>query len=133
MIRIFTDGACQPNPGHMGIGVLIEWGNKLPTIISYYGGEGTNNIAEYMALLEALKQINDNDIRVVVIKSDSNLMVSQVNGKWKCNDQALKEKCNLAQNRIKDLKSKGFSITLEYIPREFNVADTPAKKGCSLK
>lgn len=128
-IRVFTDGACSPNPGKMGIGVVVEWQGKSPTIISKYYGEGTNNIAEYSALLEALKFIYDNEIKVVRLLSDSNLMVSQVNGKWRCKDSTLIPLCNKSKERIKWLKSNGYNVTLEYIPREFNLADEPAKRG----
>lgn len=129
MIRIFTDGACQPNPGSMGVGVVIEWQGKKPTIISEYIGEGTNNVAEYTALLTALEEIKKEDIRVVKIHSDSNLMVQQVNGNWKAKDRALKVHCDLAQRRISWLTQKGFQIELVYIPRELNLADEPAKRG----
>ena len=132
-IRIFTDGACQPNPGAMGIGVVVEWQGKNPEVISKYVGEGTNNIAEYSALLEALSFIKDNQIMNVRILSDSTLMVKQVNGEWKCNDATLKELMMKAQKRIKYLRDLNFSVLLEYSPREFNLADTPAKNGCSKR
>lgn len=131
-IRIFTDGACQPNPGSMGIGVVIEWATKIADVISLPAGEGTNNIAEYKALLEALLQIKDNSIKDTVIHSDSNLMVSQVNGKWQCKDSTLKVLCDKAQKRMKFLRDNNFKVELVYIPRALNLADTPAKNGCKL-
>jgi ribonuclease HI len=129
MIRVFTDGATQPNPGHMGIGVVIEWQGTTPTIISKYIGEGTNNIAEYSALLEALQVIRNEQIMKVQINSDSNLMVNQVNGNWKCKDTNLKKLCDKAQARISWLKENNYEVELVYIPRKFNLADEPAKRG----
>lgn len=128
-VRVFTDGACQPNPGSMGVGVVIEWNGKKPTIHSRYIGEGTNNIAEYSALIQALGMIKEEVIKDVVLKSDSNLMVNQVNGNWKCKDESLKVLCFKAQKRINWLKVNGYKVELEYIPREFNLADEPAKLG----
>lgn len=129
MIRIFTDGAAQPNPGSMGIGVVIEWQGKKPTIISEYIGEGTNNVAEYSALNKALEFINKEQLMDVKIHSDSNLMVQQVNGNWKCKDATLKQHCDLAKRRIDWLIQKGYKVELVYIPRDLNLADNPAKLG----
>ena len=53
---IHFDGACQPNPGLMGIGWTIHDpdGNLIETG-SRTAGSGTNNIAEYLALIEAME------------------------------------------------------------------------------
>lgn len=128
-VRIFTDGACQPNPGSMGVGVVIEWNGKKPTIHSEYAGEGTNNIAEYSALIQSLGMIKEMVVKDAKIHSDSNLMVNQVNGNWKCKDESLKVLCFKAQKRIKWLESNGYKVELVYIPRELNLADEPAKRG----
>lgn len=128
-IRVFTDGACQPNPGHKGLGVVVEWQGKKPYILSKYAGEGTNNEAEYEALLEALQIIRDEHIKDSIIHSDSNLMVNQVNGNWACRDAKLKPLQFKAQKRIEWLKENGFKVELIYIPRELNLADEPAKLG----
>ncbi|MCK5766881.1 MAG: ribonuclease H, partial [Candidatus Atribacteria bacterium] len=45
-----VDGSCYPNPGSMGIGVVVYKDNVLVKKISEYIGQGTNNIAEYSAL-----------------------------------------------------------------------------------
>jgi len=129
-IRIFTDGACSPNPGNMGIGVVVEWQGKTPpTIISEYAGKGTNNIAEYTALNEALLYIYQQTIKNCVIHSDSKLMVNQVNGNWKCKDSTLLPLCIKAQERIKWLRKNLFNVELVYIKRDLNLADEPAKQG----
>lgn len=131
-IRVFTDGACSGNgtaEALTGIGVVVEWVGKPPTVISKHYGKGTNNTAEYNALLEGLQYIYDEKIMAVEIKSDSNLMVNQVNGNWKVKDATLKELCWLAQKRINYLIQEGYDVTLEYIPRKFNLADEPAKQG----
>jgi ribonuclease HI len=129
MIRIFTDGAAQPNPGSKGIGVVVEWQGTAPTIVSKHTGIGTNNEAEYEALIEALQVIRDEQIMKVQINSDSNLMVNQVNGNWKCKDHKLSQLCFKAQKRIEWLKERNYEIELIYTRREFNLADEPAKRG----
>jgi ribonuclease HI len=140
-LRIFIDGACQPNPGSMGIGVVVEWQGIAPLIISEYGGEGTNNIAEYKALNRALEAAKRFEIKSFELQCDSMLVVCQmkkVHPKlnstpkiigWKCNEKELQELRDLALRRIKYLEELGSSIKLEYIPRELNLADLPAKNG----
>jgi len=132
MINIYIDGACAANGSEdakMGIGVVIEWQEGQPLILSKFGGHGTNNIAEYSALNEALILIHKHEIKSAKILSDSNLVVSQVTGKWKCKDSKLIPLCDLACRRIADLSNKGYEIKVEYIPRIMNIADTPAKNG----
>ena len=135
-IRIFCDGACTGNGSASqvaGIGVVIEWQGKSPLILSKGIGDRTNNEAEYEGLLEGLQQIKDNEIKVATIHSDSNLMVSQVNNVWACRDAKLKPLLFKVQKRLEWFKERGYSIELVYIPRELNLADTPAKRGKSLK
>jgi ribonuclease HI len=136
MIRIFTDGACTGNGSAAqvaGVGVVIEWQGKKPTVLSKGIGNRTNNEAEYEGLLEGLQLIKDNEIKVVEINSDSNLMVSQVNNVWACRDAKLKPLLFKAQKRLEWFKERGYEIKVEYIPREFNLADEPAKRGKELK
>lgn len=143
-LRIFIDGACAVHKGgHMGIGVVIEWQASAPTIVSEYGGQGTNNIAEYKALHRALELARENQIKKFRMQSDSQLVVCQVKKmlSWinadpnikgfKCNDMELQKLRDLAVSRIKNLRDNGFEIQLEYISREFNLADNPAKDGCT--
>lgn len=72
--QIFCDGAAVPNPGQMGIGVVTD-----KSIISLYKGEGTNQIAELLALGEALKLANPGD----TILSDSQYAINVAAGCWR--------------------------------------------------
>ncbi|MDD3488203.1 MAG: ribonuclease HI family protein [Candidatus Pacebacteria bacterium] len=83
-LEIYTDGGARNNPGPAGIGVVIgdkEYGE--------YIGETTNNVAEYKAIIFALKKtrhllgkskLKDTE---VIVNSDSELAVNQLNGKFK--------------------------------------------------
>ena len=88
---IYTDGASRGNPGHAGIGIVMKDENeKIVKEISDYIGETTNNIAEYTALVIALKtalEIYSEDVEVI---SDSELMVKQINGEYKVKNQGIK-------------------------------------------
>ena len=123
--EIYVDGGCSGNPGPMRIAVFSN-DPKIKTVmpaLSVDGNNvGTNNIAEYHALIYALAiaQHLEDDI---VIKSDSKLVVEQVNGNWKVKDQTLKTLCRDAQILI-DMRKQlfGFFTTLQWLPREQNLA-----------
>ena len=123
---IYVDGACSGNPGPMRIAVFSN-NPKIKTVMpaSVDGNDiGTNNIAEYRALIYALAiaQHLEEDI---VIKSDSKLVVEQVNGNWKVKDQTLNTLCNDAQILINTRRQLlNASTKLQWIPREENIADS---------
>ena len=55
-VTIYTDGACIGNPGPIGIGFILQCnGHQLK--VARYIGEGTNNVAELTAVIEAFKAI----------------------------------------------------------------------------
>ena len=59
-IQIYTDGACDPNPGATGSGLVIYEYGKLTTLkYGYHAPNGTNNTAELIALREAIKLAHD--------------------------------------------------------------------------
>jgi ribonuclease HI len=135
-INLFTDGACTGNgtkEQKAGLGIVIEWQGKKPSVYSIGGGNITNNEAEYSALLKSLVIIKEEQLMDTTIHSDSNLMVQQINGNWKCKDEKLKPLLKTANNRIEWLKERGYKVEVVYIPRELNLADKPAKNGKSLK
>ena len=59
MLLIFTDGASLGNPGPMGIGIVIYKDGIRVEELSEYIGNGTNNIAEYSAVIKALETAHD--------------------------------------------------------------------------
>jgi ribonuclease HI len=81
---IQVDGASRGNPGHASYGyaVLDPAGTVLHTGCGYIG-IGTNNVAEYTALREALKFVLERGISSVEIRSDSELLVKQLKGEYK--------------------------------------------------
>jgi len=89
-VIVHTDGACRGNPGRSGAGVMIrsEDGREIARI-SRYLGEMTNNMAEYTALLIALKEARSAGAGTITVKSDSELLVRQINGAYKVKNEAL--------------------------------------------
>lgn len=108
-VTVYTDGASRGNPGHAGIGVVIidSQGNLLKEISDYIG-ETTNNIAEYTALLTALKEVQEMEYDEVEVVSDSELMVKQIKGEYQVKNVGLKRLYDQVKEIIKGFKS--FSI-----------------------
>lgn len=82
--QIYVDGASRGNPGKAGAGAAIKdaEGNVVRKLKSYLGIM-TNNMAEYSAMIMALKAARDMGIKDVRIHADSELMVKQLNGVYR--------------------------------------------------
>jgi len=116
-IIIYTDGGARNNPGPAAIGAII--GEKE---YSKFLGSATNNEAEYQAVVFALKKIKQligkekSEKTEVEIRSDSELLVNQLNGKYK-----IKEKDLIPFFiEIWNLKQDFGSVKFLQIPREEN-------------
>jgi len=120
---VYTDGASRGNPGPASIGVVIgdEKGEEIKKY-SQFIGQSTNNQAEYEAVIFALKKIKSlfGGKKIanmeVEIRSDSELLTSQLSGKYKILDK-----------NIQDLFIKVWNLKIDYkkvefvlVPREKN-------------
>ena len=115
MIRLFVDGGARGNPGHAGIGVVIKSDGKNLSELKEYIGEKTNNEAEYMALIHGLNQAAMHGKKIIVF-SDSELMVNQINGDYKVKQTHLKSLIE----KVKLERQKFSSFEISHIPREEN-------------
>jgi len=123
-IIIYTDGGSRGNPGKAAIGVVFC--NEMGQVINKYGeylGDGlTNNDAEYQAVIFALKKFKAvfgkkiAEVSEVEIRSDSELLVNQMNGKYKLEN----EKIQKFFIEIWNLKIDFESVKFKAIPREKN-------------
>ena len=86
---LFIDGASKGNPGHAGIGIRIERDGELLTEHCEYIGQATNNAAEYRALIKGLELAVRFRADRVTVFSDSELVVRQMNGRYKVKSNAL--------------------------------------------
>jgi ribonuclease HI len=83
-LHIHIDGASRGNPGEAGFGVSVEDADGTPRAELYgYLGRASNNVAEYQALIHALRWARARGARKVRILSDSELVVRQVNGQYR--------------------------------------------------
>ncbi|MEA2521725.1 MAG: ribonuclease [Actinomycetota bacterium] len=81
---VSCDGASRGNPGPAGIGVQItdDDGSVLAEIAEGLG-ETTNNVAEYTAAIEGLKRALELGGRDVLLRSDSQLLINQLTGRYR--------------------------------------------------
>ncbi len=116
-LTIFTDGAARGNPGPAAIGCVIkdEQGNAVAGI-SRCLGTTTNNQAEYRAIIAALEKGISLGARQVVLYSDSELVVKQINGRYKIKHAALRP----LYSEVVRLAGALESFKISYIPRERN-------------
>jgi ribonuclease HI len=127
MLIIYTDGACFGNPGPMGIGLVVYKGTKRVMEVSEYVGEGTNNKAEYLALIRALEIARKMGEKEVHIKTDSQLIERQIKGEYKVKNAGLKPLKAKVDKLMAEIKVK-----VEHITREKNKhADELAKRAVS--
>ncbi len=116
-IIIYTDGGARGNPGPAAIGIII--GDKK---YSDYIGETTNNIAEYKAVIFALKKtkqlVGKEEAKKteLIINIDNELIYKQNRGEYKIEDEKLKPLFIDIWNLKQDFKKVEFNL----IPREKN-------------
>ena len=118
-VIIYADGAARGNPGPAAIGIVIQdqAGSTVATI-SRQLGITTNNQAEYQAIIAALEKAVSLGAKNIVLKSDSELVVKQINGLYKIKKTALRPLYQQVVQLIGSLES----FTISYIPREQNAA-----------
>ncbi|MDO8424590.1 MAG: ribonuclease HI family protein [bacterium] len=122
-ITIYTDGGSRGNPGSSAAGFVFCNENKeIFKKCSEYLGEGTNNEAEYQAVILALKKFKAlfgkklAENSEIEIKSDSELMVKQLNGDYKILEPKIQELFITVWNLRIDFKKIKFAL----ISREKN-------------
>ena len=116
-VVIFTDGVAEPNPGPAAIGATLkDEQGRLITAISQPIGRATNNQAEYRAIIAALENAISLGANQVDMRSDSELVVRQINGRYRVKNASLKP----LYQKVKQLQSQLEGFTINHIPREQN-------------
>ena len=127
--RAWIDGASRGNPGEAGFGVVLET-DRVPEEIVGYLGKATNNVAEYAALSAVLKLAADRGVKKLVVYSDSQLLVRQVNGAYRVKAP------HLVPIFLQALKLRQTipDFTIEHVAREENKeADRLANQAIDLQ
>jgi ribonuclease HI len=123
---LFFDGGARGNPGEAAGAAVLIMPNGKKYCVSQYLDFATNNEAEYLGLILGLKKANELGIEALEIKGDSNLIINQVNQKWKVKSPNLK---NLYQEAC-DLLQEFHQVSVNWIPREQNKLADQAVNQC---
>lgn len=124
---LYTDGGARGNPGPAGIGVVLrdQHGEVIGEIARGIG-EATNNVAEYEALIAGLELAQDQGVTEIEIYMDSELVVSQLLGKWKIKKDTLRPLAVKARS----LMNRFATCEIKHVRRELNAdADRLANQG----
>jgi ribonuclease HI len=116
-VVIHVDGASRGNPGPSAYGVVMESRQGAPlAAFSKFLGQGTNNFAEYQALIAALEYALNHHYSRARVLTDSELMARQFSGQYKVRSSDLKPLHNKARELIARLQS----FFIEHVPRHQN-------------
>lgn len=111
----YVDGGSHGNPGPAGVGVVIETSEGEVIHIAKWIGRQDNNVAEYVALLEALQCAQEMNARSLRVFSDSLVMVRQMKGEYTCRTARLYS-LNWTCRKL----ARGLEFSIEHVPREAN-------------
>ncbi|PWR74600.1 ribonuclease HI family protein [Methanospirillum stamsii] len=114
MLTIYTDGASRGNPGPAACAYTItnSEGKLLDKSVEFLG-KNTNNVAEYTAVIRALKKAGEYQDKEIRLFSDSQLVIRQITGRYRINKPHLK----VLYDEVMAL-CKPFTITWGEVPRE---------------
>ena len=116
-ITVNVDGGARGNPGPAAIGVVVRDGSG--EILEERGeriGRATNNVAEYRALLLGIELAAAHGASEVELVGDSELIVRQVEGRYKVKDATMKELHGEVKAALRPFE--GWSI--RHVRREHN-------------
>jgi ribonuclease HI len=113
---IHTDGGARGNPGPAAFAYTIECSGHPAIEEKGYIGETTNNIAEYTGLIRALEHAQRLGAKRLLIHSDSELMIKQMNGAYKVKHPGLLPLYEEADALRQDFEH----VTLRHVRREHN-------------
>lgn len=132
ILALYCDGLCEPtNPNGWACWAWLARSPEGKTIRTAYGclGSGpgmSNNLAEYEAVLQALRHTVDRVGLLVErglsvrLHADSQLVIRQITGEYRVNAPHLMARCAEARTLAAQLRTAGVPIEFQWIPRELN-------------
>ncbi len=112
------DGASRGNPGPASYAVMIRRPNgQVVDELKKAIGQATNNVAEYYALIAALDYAQSHHITKLRVRSDSELLVKQIQGHYRVKSPSLRQ----LSERARRLAAGLAYFTIEHVPREANL------------
>jgi ribonuclease HI len=110
------DGGSRGNPGPAGYGVRIEREDGGIVELKQSIASATNNVAEYSGLIAALAWAAQHGLEKLHIRSDSLLLVKQMQGEYRVKHPGLQP----LHEEARSLARRIGRVTFEHVRREFN-------------
>lgn len=118
---VFTDGGARGNPGPAAVGFVVK--DDRGGVLAAQGkriGRATNNVAEYQAVIEALKEVakwQSGKVAKIEVFVDSKLVANQLNGFFKIKNKKLRE---LAVKVREKEQTVGGNVVYHFVSRKKN-------------
>lgn len=130
-VIVYIDGASRGNPGPAAAAFILTApaGTKLHAK-AFFLGQTTNNVAEYTAICKALEAAKKIGAKQLMVFSDSELLVKQVNGEYRVKSEQIRPLFQQAVNLLGQFES----WKVQHITREKNKeADKLANQALNLE
>jgi formyltetrahydrofolate-dependent phosphoribosylglycinamide formyltransferase len=130
-ITVYTDGGSRGNPGPSAAGFVLKDKNENRLCAKgLFLGENTNNVAEYTAVCKALEAAKKLGAEKVTVFCDSELLVRQVNGKYKVKSEKLRPLFRQTVNLLAEFET----WKVKHVAREKNKeADNLVNQALNLE
>jgi len=126
----WIDGAARGNPGEAGCGIVLRVNEDSAEEHHLYLGRTTNNVAEYAALLALLERARTLAVAELEVRSDSQLVVEQMNGGYRVKARHLQP----LWLRARTLAAAFRRFRLVHVPRgENRLADSLANRAIDTR
>ncbi|HEX6455123.1 MAG TPA: ribonuclease HI family protein [Solirubrobacterales bacterium] len=105
-VTVNVDGGARGNPGPAAIGIVLR--DDAGEVLEKVGeriGEATNNVAEYRALLRGIELADAHGASELELIGDSELVVRQVEGRYKVKNAGMKELCDEVMRALRGFDS----------------------------
>jgi len=116
-LTVNVDGGARGNPGPAAIGAVVH--DSAGAIVEERGeriGRATNNVAEYRALLLGIELAAAHGADELELIGDSELIVRQVEGKYKVKDATMRE----LHGQVKAALAPFAGWSIRHVRREHN-------------
>jgi ribonuclease HI len=125
--EMYFDGCSKGNPGLSGAGAVIyKNGEEIWSNSYFVSDSATNNVAEYFGLIRGLKRAIKMNIRSLIVKGDSQLIIKQMTGQYQVKSESMIELYEISKKMEEEFEN----ISYEHVYRKYNKrADQLSNEG----
>ena len=115
--EMYFDGCSKGNPGLSGAGAVIyKNGEEIWSNSYFVSDSATNNVAEYFGLIRGLKRAIKMNIRHLIVKGDSQLIIKQMTGQYQVKSESMIELYEISKKMEEEFEN----ISYEHVYRKYN-------------